>query len=348
MLFRSLAKEMIKSEDQAVFVEGYMDVITAHQAGTKNAVATSGTALTVPQLKLIKRYTQNIAFAFDADSAGMEATRRAIELAQEAELNIRVVQIPEGKDPDECIKKNPELWKGAVKNAVRAMDFYFAHAFALHNQKELDGKKAILQNLLPLIKQVPTSMEQNEYLKRLAFELDTDSKFLWDDMKKLTPKKVYGSSDTQAVSAPPKEVFSREEFLLGFILGAPELYDLVHANLIEVAGFDPASEKIYKALKRVYNSPSVIDLDALRTELSEQDLERLSILPLLIEEYYPDFSQEAAKKEVMSLVREINKKNLRASQKDYESKIRAAKDTGERTILLNQYSQILKLTSKIQ
>lgn len=344
----AFAKEMIKSEDQAVFVEGYMDVITAHQAGTKNAVATSGTALTVPQLKLIKRYTQNIAFAFDADSAGMEATKRAIELAQEAELNIRVVQIPEGKDPDECIKKNPELWKAAVKNAVRAMDFYFAHAFSLNNPKDLDGKKAILQNLLPLIKQVPTSMEQNEYLKKLASELNTDAKFLWDDMKKLTPKKVYGSADTHAVSAPPKEVFSREEFLLAFILEAPELYELVQANLIEVAGFDTASEKIYKALKRVYNSRSVLDLDALRAELSEQDLERLSILPLLIEEYYPDFSQEAAKKEVMSLVREINKKNLRASQKDFESKIRTAKDTGERTLLLNQYSQILKLTSKIQ
>lgn len=353
----AFAKEMIKSEDQAVFVEGYMDVITAHQAGTKNAVATSGTALTVPQLKLIKRYTQNIAFAFDADSAGMEATRRAIELAQEAELNIRVVQIPEGKDPDECIKKNPELWKGAVKNAVRAMDFYFAHAFSLNNPKDLDGKKAILQNLLPLIKQIPTSMEQNEYLKKLASELNTDAKFLWDDMKKLRITKyelqnsrlTANSSQLPAESnAPPKEVFSREEFLLGFILGAPELYDLVHANLIEVAGFDSASEKIYMALKRVYNSPSVIDFDALRTELSEQDLERLSILPLLIEEYYPDFSQEAAKKEVMSLIREINKKNLRASQKEFESKIRAAKDTGERTILLNQYSQILKLTSKIQ
>lgn len=342
------AKEAIKNADQAVFVEGYMDVIAAHQAGTKNAIATSGTALTAPQLKLIKRYTKNIAFSFDADLAGREATKRAIELAQEAELNIRVIQIPEGKDPDECIKNHPELWKGAVMNAVRVMDFYFAHAFSLHDPNELDGKKAILEILLPLIKQVPTSMEQNEHLERLAFELKTDAKYLWEDMKKLSEKRVYKTADTSIVSVPQKEVFSREEFLLGFILAMPELYELVAANLIEVAEFDPASEKIYKAIKRVYNSRSVIDLDAIRTELPEPEQERIQLLPLLIEEYYPDFSQEAAQKEVMSLIREINKKNLRASQKECEFKIRAAKDTGERTLLLNQYSQILKLTSKIQ
>jgi len=347
----TLAKDAIKKEDLAIFVEGYMDVIAAHQAGTKNVVATSGTALTGPQLKLIKRYTRNIAFAFDADSAGMEATKRAIELAQEAELDIRIIQIPEGKDPDECIQKSPEAWKEAIGKAVKAMDFYFAHAFSLHDPKDLDGKKAILEILLPLIKQTPTSMEQNEHLKRLAYELKTDAKYLWEDLKKLkirNSKFEATQTVSSGVAAPKKEVFSREEFLLGFILEYPDLYEMVHSNLIDVAGFDTATEKIYKTLKKVYNSRSVIDAGELRAELSEKEQERLGILPLLIEEHYPDFSQEAAKKEVTSLVRQINKKNLHSSQKEFESKIRAAQDPGERTLLLNQYSQILKLTSKIQ
>lgn len=346
----TLAKDAIKKEDLAIFVEGYMDVIAAHQAGTKNVIATSGTALTAPQIKLIKRYTKNIAFAFDADSAGAEATKRAIELAQEAELNIRIIQIPDGKDPDECIQKSPEAWKEAVEKAVKAMDFYFAHAFSLHDAKDLDGKKAILEILLPLIKQTPTSMEQNEHLKRLAYELKTDVKYLWEDLKKLKTRNskfeaARPNSDNPV--APKKEVFSREEFLLGFILEHPDLYEIVHSNLIDVAGFDAASEKIYKTLKKVYNSRSVLDVEALRAELSDQELERLDILPLLIEEHYPDFSQEAAKKEIMSLIRQINKKNLRASQKEFEFKIREAKDSDERILLLNQYSQILKLASKI-
>lgn len=342
-----LAKEAIKKADLAIFVEGYMDVIAAHQAGTRNVIATSGTALTAPQLKLIKRYTRNIAFAFDADSAGAEATKRAIELAQEAELNIRVIQIPEGKDPDECIQKNPEAWKESIEKAMRVMDFYFRHAFSLFDAKDIDGKKAILDMLLPLIKQTNSSMEQNEHLKRLAYELKTDAKYLWEDMKKLTARKTYQPIAEADTAAPKKEVFSREEFLLGFILEQPNLYEIVHTNLIDVADFDPTTEKIYKNLKRVYNSLSTIDMESVRAGLSEEELERLDILPLLIEEYYPDFSEEAAKKEVISLIREINKKNLHASQKEFEFKIREAQDPGERTLLLNQYSQILKLANKI-
>ncbi len=343
----SLAKDAIKKEDLAIFVEGYMDVIAAHQAGTKNVVATSGTAMTPPQLKLIKRYTRNIAFAFDADSAGLKATKRAIELAQEAELDIRIIQIPEGKDPDECIQKSPEAWKEAIKKAVKAMDFYFTHAFSLHNPNDLEGKKAILNLLLPLIKQTSTSMEQNEHLKRLAFELKTEVKFLWEDMKNLASKKTYQPASKAEAVAQKKDVFSREEFLLGFILEHPDLYKIVHENLIDVASFDPASEKIYKALKKVYNSRSIIDAVELRAELSEKEQERLDILPLLIEEHYPDFSQESARKEVIILVRQINRKNVHSSQKEFEFRIRAAQDPGERTLLLNQYSQILKLANKI-
>ncbi len=343
----TMAKNAIKKEDLAIFVEGYMDVIAAHQAGTKNVIATSGTALTAPQLKLIKRYTNNIAFAFDADSAGMEATKRAIELAQEAKLNIRIIQIPDGKDPDECIQKSPEAWKEAIKNSVKAMDFYFAHAFSIYDQNDLDGKKAILNLLLPLIKQASTNMEQNEHLQRLAYELKTDAQYLWQDMKNLAQKKVYRPASKTEVSAPQKETFSREEYLLGFILEHPDLYEIVHSNLIDVTSFDAASEKIYKALKKVYNSRSVIDVEQVRAELSEEDQERLNVLPMLVEEYYPDFSQEAAKKEVTSLIRQINMKNIRASQKEFEFKIRAAQDPGERTLLLNQYSQILKLANKI-
>lgn len=346
----SLAKDAIKTEDLAIFVEGYMDVIAAHQAGTRNVVATSGTALTAPQLKLIKRYTKNIAFAFDSDSAGLEATKRAIELAREAGLNIRIIQIPDAKDPDECIQKSPEAWKSAIKNAVRAMDFYFTHTFLLYNSKDLEGKKAILDVLLPLIKQTSTSMEQNEHLKRLAYELNTDAKYLWEDMKKF---KIQDSrfknfeSESSAGTAPKKDVFSREEFLLGFILEYPDLYKIVHENLIDVAGFDPATEKIYKALKKMYNSRSVIDVVELRTELSEKEQERFDILPLLIEEHYPDFPQELVKKEVHTLIQQINRKNVHSSQKEFEYKIRAAQDPGERTLLLNQYSQILKLANKI-
>lgn len=358
-----LAKEFIKKEDLAIFVEGYMDVITAHQAGFRNVIATSGTALTADQLTLIQRFTNNIAFCLDSDAAGQRATGFAKEVLANVNdlllkkkksdgntygplLNIKVIKLPEGKDPDECIRGNPNAWVEAVAHPISIMDFYFDHAFSLHDRGELEGKKAILAILLPLIKELPSSMEQNDYLERLASELKTEAKYLWDDMKKIGNRRIYPSRP-EVISAPKKEVFSREEFLLGFIVNQPALYELVYSNLIDTASFDPASEKIYKTLKRVYSSRSVIDIDEIKAELSPDEVERLNILPLLIEEHYPDFSEESAKKEVISLIRSINRTNLHRSQKEFEVRIKASKDTEERSLLLNQYTQILKLYNHV-
>ncbi len=348
-----LAKEAIKKEDQAIFVEGYMDVISAHQAGSRNVIATSGTALTSAQLKLIKRYTYNIAFAFDQDSAGMEATIRAIELAEESELNIKIILIPNGKDPDDCIRESSEAWLEAVKKAVPVMDFYFTHAFGIHDKNTLEGKKEILKLLLPIIRMYPSSMEQNEHLKRLAFELKTDVKFLWEDMKRLkTQHRKYetrnSALNTSDLLPEQKKIsFSREEYLLGFILTMPDLYSIVHSNLIDSAGFDEHTERIYKALKTRYDSRSVIDPAELKEHLPEEYHDKLDILPLLIEEYYPDFAKESAEKEVISLIRSINRKNVKSAQKAFEFKIMSAKDVDERTLLLNEYNQIIKLANKI-
>jgi DNA primase len=341
------AKEAIKRENMAIFVEGYMDVISSHQAGTENVVATSGTALTIQQLKLIKRYTPNIAFAFDCDAAGIEAAMRAIDIAQETELNIKVIEIPEGKDPDECVKKAPEKWITATKNPIPVMDFYFTYAFRLGDKNVMDGKKKIMNFLLPLIKKYTSEVEKNVYLERLALELKTDVKLLWNDLKKAAPDKYATAKKPQGAEANPKQTFSREEFLLGFIFSKPELYRIVSENLIDNIPIDLKTEKFYMVLKRVYNRLSAIDLEAIKLELEEDDRGKIEIYSLLIESNYPDFSDEAMEREVVNLTRSINRQNLYNVQKDYEYKIRAAVDPGEKILLLNQYNQILKLTSKL-
>lgn len=121
------AKTEIKSKDLAVLVEGQMDVIACHQAGMTNVVAASGTALTFEQIKLLKRYTNNIAMAFDADSAGERAGKRGIQIAVEEGMKVKVIVIPAGagKDADECLKKNPQVWFEAVQSAQDVMDWYF-------------------------------------------------------------------------------------------------------------------------------------------------------------------------------------------------------------------------------
>src|SRR3989339_1072291 len=121
------AKQEIRARNLIVMVEGQMDVIACHQAGMKNVVASSGTALTEEQVHLLKRYSNNVAIAFDADAAGQNAAKRGIDVAMQEGMNIRVIQIPpgEGKDADECLQKNPEVWFKAVAEAVSVMDWYF-------------------------------------------------------------------------------------------------------------------------------------------------------------------------------------------------------------------------------
>jgi len=340
------AKESIKQEDLAIFVEGYMDVIATHQAGTKNVIATCGTALTPQQLKLIQRYTKRIAFAFDQDAAGMEATFRAIELAQMAELNTQVILIPDGKDPDECIQKQPEKWKKAVKNPVSVMDFYFAYAFKRFDKEGLEGKKQIMNLLLPLIKLYKSDVERSVYLNQLALELKTDVRLLWSDLKKIQNKSYY-QAQTPEIETPKQKIFSREEFLLGFIVSYPETYEEVADSLIDNVPLDPHTEKFYKALKKVYTRESSVDVGRFKETLSQEEQEKIDIYVLLIEKFYPEFSEEAVKREIPKLIREINRKNLKSVQKDFEFKIRKSEDHQEKKLLLNQYNELLKLTIKI-
>lgn len=121
------AKKAIKEKGFVVVVEGQMDVIACHENKMRNVVASSGTALTVEQVRLLKRFTSNIYLAFDADAAGQIAARRGIDIALAESVIVRVVTFPRNfaKDPDECIRKDPEVWKRAVENARPLMEYYF-------------------------------------------------------------------------------------------------------------------------------------------------------------------------------------------------------------------------------
>ncbi len=342
------AKNSIKKEDMAIFVEGYMDVIATHQAGTENVVATCGTAVTPQQLKLISRFTKKIAFAFDEDSAGLEATFRAIELAQLADLNISIIQIPDGKDPDDCVQNNPENWKNAIKNPVTVMDFYFTYAFSHHDPSTMEGKKKVLDFILPLIKLYKTDMERSEYLNQLAVKLKTDVRYLWNDLKKVSTKKPsYAKTQEPPKEKPQERRFTREEYLLGFIGSYPNMAREVVENLIDNIPVNPNTERFYNTLKKVYTLESSGGIADFLEQLSEEDQGKWQIYTLLIEETYPEFPESSAESEIRKLIKEINRKNIFNVQKDIELKIRGSEDAEEKKLLLNRYNELLKLTAKI-
>jgi DNA primase catalytic core len=162
------AKAAIRKADEAVIVEGQMDTITAHQAGFDNTVATSGTAMTEDHLRLIGRLTKNLKFCFDADQAGLQALRRAGELAMSMGFKIKVIVLGDAKDPDELITQNPGLWKKAVADSVWFVDYYLDLAEQQYEFGSIEQKQYLTEAILPLLRSITNPLEQGHYVRLIS------------------------------------------------------------------------------------------------------------------------------------------------------------------------------------
>ncbi len=216
------AKIEIRKADSCVLVEGYMDVIMVSQAGFENVAASFGTALTRLQLKVIQRYPEHISLALDMDSAGDHATRRGIELAIESGFSIKVVVMPQGKDPADVASENPSQWEELCKKAGSILDFYFASAFAKFNKELPEQKRRISQELLPVIKRIPNTIEQSHWVQRLSRDLDVPEHSIRQEMAKL---RVEHSREEAAANTPAQKTRKEllEERVLLLLFRNPEL-----------------------------------------------------------------------------------------------------------------------------
>lgn len=178
------AKEEIRRQKYLIVVEGNMDVIATHQAGTQNVVAVSGTALTEDHIRLIKRYTDNVILAFDGDAAGSAASLRSIALGWQHELNQKILLLKDAKDPADLVKENPVLWKTAIKKSIPVMDYYFQRVLSAVDLTRSDHKKLAVNKLLPIVKFLKSNIEQTHYLQILSDKLNLPIEVLQKDLQK--------------------------------------------------------------------------------------------------------------------------------------------------------------------
>ncbi len=163
-----LAKEAIRQNNYAVMVEGNLDVIASHQADVGQTVATAGTAMTEMHLKALGRFTTDIRMAFDQDKAGLAATERAIPLASKVGVTLSIISLPEGKDPDELIKKNPDSWKKVIESKKYAMDWLINHYQSQLDLSSAVGKREFSDIVLKLVAKLPDNVEQDHYIGQIA------------------------------------------------------------------------------------------------------------------------------------------------------------------------------------
>jgi len=231
------SKVGIRKNDSCMLVEGYIDVILAHQAKMENVVATSGTALTPFHLTVLKRYSKNLSLAFDMDFAGDAATKRGINLAQARGFNIKVVSMPEGKDPADIISLNPEKFKKIVEQSISILKFYFQNAFSRFDKKTAEGKREISNILLPIIKRIPNRIEQSSWVQELSSKLSVKEKHIEEELKKVKPEQQVSDFNVQ-VSEIKKPVIEKstkeilEERVISLLFKAPQHLSVVDEQII--------------------------------------------------------------------------------------------------------------------
>lgn len=169
----SQAKEAIRQNDYAVIVEGNLDVVSSHQVGIRQVVATAGTALTEHHLRALSRLSGNIRLSFDGDKAGLAATERALPIAQMVGVDIKVITLPgDAKDPDELIQADPALWQKAIDDAQPVMDWVLDQHLARNDMTTAAGKRAFTTATLAVVRALSDPVEQEHYMKKIAASAD--------------------------------------------------------------------------------------------------------------------------------------------------------------------------------
>jgi len=236
------AKQAIVKQEKCFLVEGYTDVLGLHQAGIENVVASSGTALTTEQIRLIKRFTSNVTIIYDGDEAGIKASLRGIDMVLEEGLNIKVVPLPDGEDPDSYSKQlNATEFQQYIKENEK--DFISFKTRLLMKDMDQDpvGKAGMINDVIKSISVIPDTVMRSVYIKESARLLDTEERILYSQVYRLRKKKAedrYNKESRQEeirIQSTPlpsfiKEIFSelQEKLLVRFLLqyGNERLYEI--------------------------------------------------------------------------------------------------------------------------
>ncbi len=350
------ARKAIRMQDQAIIVEGYMDVIGLHQAGFENAVSPMGTAVSEYQLRTLKRFSRRIVLAMDADLAGSQATLRGLSVAREAldrepdpvfdarglvrhegrlDAEIRVLTLPEGVDPDEVVAENPEEWHALLDQAQTVVEYVLD---VMTRERDLDDPKAkaeIARQVLPLIEDVADPVEREAYRQMLARHLRIDERALmqWQPKEMQRRRRVTRSP---AESAEPLADVRRdsplEGFCLGVLLSDPELLYRIDRQLqmaeltrLELKDFSSSeNQAVFEALRRALAQDDMEPSEYWRSKLEATLLEKAEVFLAGVEDL--DMSQANVLEAVAGHFMQLRKRNLEVQLNQLRFQLQAIQD----------------------
>ena len=248
-----VAYKAIRTSRQAIVVEGYMDAISLHAAGISNVVASMGTAFAAEQAKLLQRIADEVVFCYDSDSAGRKASVRAVSIARTAGLKVRIAGVPEGKDPDEYVRRyGKEAFLKVVAEAREGIDFQIEETILQSDVSNLAGKVDAVSNILPFLLECKSEIEAAEHMRRVAQRLTIDEGLIVEEYRKAT-KRNGVKRESAYVPVPDVKKISitrqAEEQLLAVLLEEPYLAESCQVVLQCTGWSDPVLAQIFAVLQ---------------------------------------------------------------------------------------------------
>ncbi len=334
------ARHQIKKADFAVLVEGNMDAVSSHEAGVKNVVAVSGTAFSEEQIDTLKRYCSRIALAFDADLAGQNAASRALPHAWKSGLQVMVVTLPAGfKDPDEVIRKDPELWKSAIAGARDMIEYAVERAIASVDTKDPYGKRAALQSLKPIFVLLDEPVLRDHWIHQVAQKL-----LLGDEAVReaVTPKIGTAPRKTlQATPAAPR-IETREERLAArlvcLILQDPAIFSGLAVALDDRIPEGPL-RRLAQKMSIYYTETGKVPVlqDAfvawyVNARQADPALPPVEPILLLKDRDMAEWTPEQLAEEASVCARELEKAAVKKSEKELVGALAEAEQRGDRAM----------------
>jgi len=328
----------------AILMEGEIDLISSFQVGISNVVAIKGSALTEGHVHLLKRYTERVIFALDADMAGDKAARRGIDVAEGVGLDMRVAIMPVGKDPDEAAREDEVGLKKALKNAIPIYDYFIESAKKRFDLTSAFGKQKASEELLPILSKIENGIVQGHYIKKAAVAFDVPEDVVVDGIKKVKKpiEMIRGSvADTKessfAISGPER----LELYALGLLLQGDT--KKLYADFSR--GVTTASLKHMGVRRVMEHIDSYLKQDTAFVVSEFAEILPKELLPVLDEAYLWDISTiiddpDAYQKEWNKILKEVQKSIIRRNMRDVTEKIKLSKDID--TNVLQQ--ELVKLT----
>jgi DNA primase len=291
------ARQAIRDHKVAVIVEGYMDALAAHQHGFHNVVASLGTALTEHQFRQLQKLAPRIVLALDPDTAGINAMLRGLDVARETldresapifnprglisfsskmQIDIRVLTVPDGKDPDELMEEDPNIWRTLVDNAPPVVSFVIDALSAGRDLSDPHEKAKLAKEVLPIIRDVADPVEQTVYMQQLARRLQVEERAMFDQMRVVAPVKQ--RSRTASVPETPKrDTTDLEQYALSLLLRHPhvlnaidEVLDRAELPALNVDDFEQlVCREIFRALRTALIDDPAPTPDEVRANLDE-------------------------------------------------------------------------------